>query len=198
MNDDLSVEQIVAITTFVDIEAPPSAPAAHIIFGTNQASPAIIVAHRYHQGLAPLIIATGGVNRHNGIVEGREFHRLLVEHGVPAAAIRLEDQSANTWQNVEMALPFLREAVAAGLPITAVAKWYHRRAIHALRTLLPDVDAFHAITWEPVYGGMPVTRTNWPHNPHGKRRVVREWQETLRRVAGGTLKEANLIDKAWR
>jgi uncharacterized SAM-binding protein YcdF (DUF218 family) len=198
MNDDLSAEQIVAITTFVDIEAPPSGPTAHIIFGTNQARPAIIAADRYHQGLAPLIIATGGVNRHNGIIEGREFHRLLVERGVPETTIRLEDQSTNTWHNVEMALPFLREAVTSGLPITAVAKWYHRRAIHTLRTLLPDVDALHAITWEPVYGGTPVTRTNWPYNPYGKRRVIREWQEIPRRVADGTLKEANLIDKAWR
>jgi|SRR5215470_9013408 len=198
MNDDLSAEQIVTITTFVDIEAPPSGPAAHIIFGTNQASPAIIVADRYRQGLAPLIIATGGVNRHTGIVEAREFHRLLVEREVPEATIRLEEQSANTWQNVEMALPFLHEAVATGLPITAVAKWYHRRAIHVLRTLLPDVDAFHAITWEPVYGGTPVTRTNWPHNPDGKRRVIREWQAVLRRVTDGTFKEASLIDKTWR
>jgi hypothetical protein len=36
---------------------------------------------------------------------------------------------------VELSLPFLREALALGLPLTAVSKWYHRRAIHALRTL---------------------------------------------------------------
>src|SRR5437762_11133626 len=110
-NDDLGAEQIGAITAFVDIDAPPAGPTAHIIFGTNQAIPANIVADRYHQGLAPLIIATGGVNRHNGIVEGREFHRLLLERGVISTAVRYEDQSVNTWQNVELALPYLREAV---------------------------------------------------------------------------------------
>jgi uncharacterized SAM-binding protein YcdF (DUF218 family) len=121
---DISAEQIRAITVFVDIEAPPpdGCPTAHIIFGTNQAKPAEIVAKRYHRGLAPLIIATGGANRHNGINEGREFHRLLVERGVADTAIRVEDQSANTWQNVEFALPFLREALGSGLPITAVCK----------------------------------------------------------------------------
>jgi uncharacterized SAM-binding protein YcdF (DUF218 family) len=199
-DDDISTEQIAAITAHVDIEAPPppAEPTAHLIFGTNQTIPAEIVADRYHQGLAPLVIATGGVNRHNGIVEGREFRRLLIERGVPEAAIRYEDQSINTWQNVELALAYLREALESGMSITAVSKWYHRRAIHALRTLLPDVDAFYAITWEPVYAGAPVTRTDWPLNPDGRRRVIREWQEIPRRIADGTIKEANLINGAWR
>ncbi len=199
-DDDISTEQIAAITAYVDIEAPPppAEPTAHLIFGTNQTIPAEIVADRYHQGLAPLVIATGGVNRHNGIVEGREFRRLLIERGVPEAAIRYEDQSINTWQNVELALAYLREAVESGMSITAVSKWYHRRAIHALRTLLPDIDAFYAITWEPVYAGAPVTRTDWPLNPDGRRRVIREWQEIPRRIADGTIKEANLINGAWR
>jgi len=37
----------------------------------------VIAAGRYHRGLAPLLITTGGINRHNGIVEGREFARPL-------------------------------------------------------------------------------------------------------------------------
>jgi hypothetical protein len=33
---------------------------------------------------------------------------------VPDDVIRVEDRSANTWQNVELALPFLREAWRQG------------------------------------------------------------------------------------
>lgn len=199
MNDeDISAEQVAAITAYVDVEAPPPGPSAHIIFGTNQAAPVVITADRYHKGQAPLIIATGGINRHNGIVEGRGFRRMLIERGVPETAIRYEDQSANTWQNVEFALPHLREALESGLSITAVCKWYHRRAVHALRTLLPDVDGFFAITWEPVYAGTPVTRTNWPLNPDGKRRVIREYEEVPRRIADGSFKDANITDGMWR
>jgi uncharacterized SAM-binding protein YcdF (DUF218 family) len=197
--DDLSVEQIAAVTEFTDTEAPPphGQPTAHIIFGTNQARPAEIVAEQHQSGLAPLIIATGGVNRHNGIIEGREFQRLLMEHSVPGEVIRVEDRSANTWQNVEFALPFLKEALASGLPITAVCKWYHRRAIHALKTLLPNIGRFYAITWEPVYGGKLVTRTDWPLIPDGRRRVIREWEEVSRHVYDSTFKEANISDGAW-
>jgi len=199
-NHDMSTEQIRAVTAFVDIEAPPpdECPTAHIIFGTNQVKPAEIVAERYHRAVAPLVIATGGVNRHNGIIEGREFHRLLVERGVPDAVIRTEDQSADTWQNVEFSLSFLGEALGAGFPVTAVCKWYHRRAVHTLKTLVSDIGAFHVITWEPVYGGRPVTRSDWPLTPDGRRRVVREWEEIRHRVSEGSFKDANLVDGAWR
>lgn len=84
--EDLSPDQITAITAYVDIEAPPPAdePTACVIFGTNQPQPATIAAERYHRGLAPLIIATGGVNRHTGIIEGHMFHDLLTGAGCRA------------------------------------------------------------------------------------------------------------------
>ncbi len=197
---DIGAVQECAITAFVDIEAPPprERPTAHIIFGTNQIKPAEIVAERYRRGLAPLIIATGGVNRHNGIVEGREFHRFLVERGVPDKVIRVEDQSGSAWQNVEFSLPFLREALDAGLLVTAVCKWYQRHAVHSLKTLVPDIGAFYVITWEPAYEGRLVTRSDWPLIVGGKRRVIREWEEIPRRVSEGSFKDANLVDGAWR
>lgn len=198
-DDELTAEQIVAITATVDIQAPPpDKPTAHLIFGTNQTLPATIVAQRYHQGLAPLVIVTGGVNRHNGIVEGQQFLRLLTADGVPASAIRCEDRSANTWQNVEFALPHLREALAAGLSLTAVSKWYHLRAIHVLRTLLPEPDAFHAISWDPVYSGAPITRQNWPDTDERRKKVIRERDEVARKVNDGTYLPARVVDGAWR
>jgi uncharacterized SAM-binding protein YcdF (DUF218 family) len=198
-DDDLTADQIAAITAYVDIEAPPpDEPTAHVIFGTNQAQPAAIVAGRYRQGLAPLIITTGGINRHNGVVEGQMFRQLLTASGVPDGSIRVEDQSADTWQNVELSLPFLRQALASGLRLTAVSKWYHRRAVHALRTLLPEADIFYAISWEPVYAGALVTTDNWPRSPDGRRRVIREWQEVPRRVSDGSYHEAVKAGGAWR
>ncbi|MGO9081053.1 MAG: YdcF family protein [Streptosporangiaceae bacterium] len=196
---DIPDDQVAEITAFVDIEAPaPSGkPTAHFIFGTNQPAPALIAADRYRRGLAPLIIATGGVNRHNQINEARKFQRILADNGVPDSAIRIEDEAANTWQNVEFSLPFLREALDSGLAITAISKWYHRRTVHILKTLLPGIGSFHAITWEPVYDGKLVTRTDWPAIPGGRRRVIREWEETTRRVADGSLAETSIADGAW-
>ena len=192
-------EPTAALAASVDIDAPPpdTEPTALVLFGTNQAAPAQIAADRYHRGLAPLIIATGGINRHNGIVEGREFARQLAAADVPASAVRVEDQSKDTWENVEYSLPYLREALTMGLPLVAVSKWYHLRAVYCLRTQLPEAVPLYAIGWEPIYAGALVTRDNWPSNPDGHRRVIREYQEVQRRVAEGSYRPAVKNDGAW-
>lgn len=198
--EELTATQIAALTAAVDIDAPPpeTTPAALVLFGTNQIRRvARIAAARFDRGLAPMIIATGGVNRHNGIVEGREFARALAAEGVPASAAHVEDQSKDTWQNVEFSLPFLRQAVAMGLPLVAVSKWYHLRAVHCLRTHLPEAGPLYAIGWEPVYAGALVTRTTWPSSPDGRRRVIREAREVPRRVAEGSYLPAVKKDGAW-
>lgn len=183
---EFSSEQVPQITAFVDIEAPPTDPSAHFVFGTNQTRPADLVADRYRHGLAPLIIVTGGINRHNRIVEGHVLRDLLVERGVPEDVIRVEAASADTWQNVQNSAVFLDEAVRLGLPVTAVSKWYHRRAIQILATVHPKAAPLHGLGYEPVYSGVPITRDNWPEHPDGRRRVVREWQECSRRITDGT------------
>jgi hypothetical protein len=198
--NDLSPDQSARITAYVDIEAPPpnSEPVALVLYGTNQLdAPVRIAADRYHQGAAPLIIATGGVNRHTGIVEGRELARQLAEAGVPESAVRVEDQSRDTWQNIELSMPHLREALALGLPLVAVSKWYHLRAVYCPRTQLPEAAPLYAISWEPVYAGMLVTRDSWPSSPDGRRRVVRESREVPRRIAGGSYLPAEKKDGAW-
>lgn len=193
--ENFSREQLAEITDYVDVTAPPPGPAAHFIFGTNQVVPADLVAGRHREGLAPVIITTGGVNRHDGVVEGREIRRSLIAQGVPEDVIRCEDRSASTWENVEFAEHHLREATSAGLPVVAVCKWYHRRAVHCLRTRLAAV---YALTYDPVYSGVPVTRTNWFDHPDGRQRVLREWQEVTRRVADGSLQDAHRVGGAWR
>lgn len=191
-------QQAAQITAYLDMEAPPTAPTAHMVFGTNQPIPARLVAGRYHQGLAPLIILTGGVNRHNGIIEAREHRRILLEHGVPEAVIRVEDTSLSTLGNVEQVLPFLQEALAEGLALTAVVKWYHRRALQALRSLFPEAPRAYGVTWEPIYGGARVTRSDWwVESEVGAQRVLRERRAVAERLADGTLTEVELVDGAW-
>jgi len=194
---DISPEQIPQITAFVDIEAPPTGPAAYFVFGTNQTLPADLVADRYQQDLAPLIVVTGGINRHNGIVEGLVLRDLLVERGVPEDVIHVEAESADTWQNVQSSATFLDEAVQLGLPVTAVSKWYHRRAIQILATVHPKAAPLHGLGYEPVYSGVPITRDNWTEHPDGRRRVIREWQETHRRITDGSFVSLQRVNGAF-
>ena len=199
MSEAISVADAARITAYLDAEAPPTAPTAHLVFGTNQPIPAKLVARRYHEGLAPFIVLTGGLNRSTGILESEEHRRILLALGVPEAVIRHEGISETTRANVEHALPFLEEALHSGLMLTAVCKWYHRRAIQLLRAFLPDVPSFHAVTWEPMYDGAALTRSNWWHaSPAVARRVLREWQVIPERLANGSLAEVELGDGAWR
>lgn len=199
MGDTISAEEAARITAYLDVEAPPPAPSTHIIFGTNQARPAELVTERYHQGLVSFVILTGGINRHTGVLESIEHRNILLKHGTPEALMRHEASSTTTQGNVERALPFLREALHSGFVLTAVCKWYHRRAIQQLRTLLPEAPFFHAVTWEPVYDNLPVTRSDWwLRSPVATRRILKEWHIIPELLAAGSLQEIELIDGAWR
>lgn len=134
------------------------------------------------------------MNRHTGVLEAIEHRRILLEHDVPEAVIHYEDKSTTTQGNVEEALPFVHEALQCGLVLAAVCKWYHRRAIQVLRTLLPEGPFFHAVTWEPIYAGVKVTRSDWwLKSPVAAERVMKEW-----RLATGSLEEVELVGGVWR
>jgi len=116
----------------------------------------------------------------------------------PTPSSAFEDTSRTTRGNVEGTLPFLHEALRSGLAVTAVCKWYHRRAIQTLRLLLPEAPFFHAVTWEPIYDGVKVTRSDWFKSAAGAEHVLREWQSIPQRLANGTLREVKFVDGAWR
>ncbi|MBT8223987.1 MAG: hypothetical protein HKP61_08450 [Dactylosporangium sp.] len=91
--EPLTTGLIKQIMAYLDRQAPPPTASAHLIFGTNQPVPAELVVHRYHQGLVPLVIATGGMNRHTSVIEAREHQRILIGLGVPESVIHVEDRS---------------------------------------------------------------------------------------------------------
>ena len=127
-DDELTPQRVAAMTAAVDIEASPRAASPSPWSCSARTRP-----HPRRSppsgttGEAPLVIATGGVNRHTGIIEGREFARQLRQSRGARRAIRIEDQSEDTWQNVEFSMPYLREALSMGLRLAVVSKWYHLR-----------------------------------------------------------------------
>ncbi|MEJ6395632.1 YdcF family protein [Gymnodinialimonas sp. 2305UL16-5] len=60
----------------------------------------------YHKGCGGLVVACGGVGRF-GPSEAEVMARILRDRDVPDSAIRLEDRSRNTAQNIAFALPIL-------------------------------------------------------------------------------------------
>ena len=82
-------------------------------FGNFNTDIARRAAELYHQGYAPKILFTGGLGRNTeGLLpepEAVRFARVAMECGVPEADILLEDQSANTRENIEFTRRLLEE-----------------------------------------------------------------------------------------
>lgn len=60
----------------------------------------------YRRNRCERVVISGGA-AHNASIEAEVMARLAMDHGIPAAAITLENRAQNTWQNVEYSLPLL-------------------------------------------------------------------------------------------
>ena len=65
-------------------------------------------ASLWHAGVAPVIVVCGGLGRHPP-TEAAAMTHLLRDVGVPSDAIRQEDRSTSTLENIRFALPLLRQ-----------------------------------------------------------------------------------------
>lgn len=63
----------------------------------------------YREGVAPVIVVTGGKQPGDRFTEAAAGFTYLREHGVPEEAILREEQGANTWQQLAAATAFLRQ-----------------------------------------------------------------------------------------
>jgi uncharacterized SAM-binding protein YcdF (DUF218 family) len=80
-------------------------------------------AHLWQQGLAPIIICTGGVVGQAPRSEAEVCQAVLIAGGVPSSAIRLESSSSNTEENVRYARDLMQ---AEGLAdAVVVSSRYH-------------------------------------------------------------------------
>lgn len=114
------------------------------VLGSNDARVAVHAAGLYRQGLAPLILFSGGLGRFTGGWEQTEaglFAQTAMNQGVPADAILIEDRSTNTGENIRFSRELLRERGFPECPaVIAVQKPYmERRTLASLEAQWPGV-----------------------------------------------------------
>ena len=61
----------------------------------------------YEDGIAPLIVLTGGKQERDRVTEANTGYRYLLAKGVPEDALELEDQGTSTWDSLRAARRFL-------------------------------------------------------------------------------------------
>jgi uncharacterized SAM-binding protein YcdF (DUF218 family) len=126
---------------------------AMLVLGTNDTRVATHAAHLFHQGLAPLLVITGGIAHQQDLLstnwnrpEAEVFAEILLALGVPSTALLLEPKATNTAENIR----FSRQLLAPLNPsrILIVTKPFMQRRAYAT----------HAVEWPE----MPAIMASWP------------------------------------
>ncbi|MGD9794000.1 MAG: YdcF family protein [Acidimicrobiia bacterium] len=88
----------------------------------------------WQQGLAPLVVVTGGKQSADRFTEARASADYLIERGVPDAAILREVQGRTSWESLAAAARILRERDLRS--VLLVSDPYHAKRIAAIATEL--------------------------------------------------------------
>lgn len=135
-----------AIWDYHQMHHPARPCSAGIGLGSHDLGVATLAADLYHASLFPVLVFTGANSPTTAarFPRGEAVH--FAEHatglGVPASAVIIEPEAANTGQNIE----FSRRALAAaGIEVTSVMliskPYMERRAYATARKTWPEVDA---------------------------------------------------------
>jgi uncharacterized SAM-binding protein YcdF (DUF218 family) len=93
------------------------------------------VVELYHQGLAPLVIMSGGLGNFTQEIwtesEADKFAKIAIEKGVPHEAILIENKSTNTGENILFTQKLLSEKDLNPQSFIVVQKPYMERRSYA-------------------------------------------------------------------
>ena len=139
------LEPLQVLWDYLGMHQTPEKTDVIVGFGNFNTNIARRAAELYLQGLAPLVLFTGGLGRNTeGLLpepEAVRFARVAMECGVPESAILMEPDSTNTAENIL----FTREKLRAlGLPcekILGVHKpFMERRVYAAMKVYWPEAE----------------------------------------------------------
>lgn len=190
--DPAYITQMLVIKTIL----PEKADCA-IVFGTRHITPIPLAAQLYHAGIVPIIVLTGGINRLTGHNEAQTHFDLLRTEGVPDSAIIVEDQSTNTLENVQFALPKIAEKMDVSniQRIIAVAKWFHaRRTLMTLKKQLSASIQYYVQTYTPV----DIRPDNWHLDEEKRTRVLKNWRNIPYYLEKGDIAEIEKTGDYYR
>ncbi|MFG3338749.1 YdcF family protein [Glycomyces sp. NPDC048151] len=123
----------------------PIAAEVIIALGCHDIGVADVAADLYAQGLAPLIVATGGdhpaTRAYLGDGEARAYRARMIVRGIPAEAILTEEDARHTGENVTNSRDLLAaEGIKPAQILVACMPYMERRAFATCRSQWPEVD----------------------------------------------------------
>jgi uncharacterized SAM-binding protein YcdF (DUF218 family) len=160
------------ITEFIFAETPIEP--ADVILVPGGSFPELMehAAALYHQGMAPYILPSGGVNPKLETTEWEFLQRIGIERGVPEQAILQENRARHTFQNAEFSWQTLRENGIRPNKVILSCKAFHaRRALLSYQTVFPSDVEFLV---SPVVDRRNFSKETWFRDGKGIELVMRE------------------------
>ena len=126
-----------------------------VAFGCYNEDVARRAAQLYHQGLAPLVLFTGGLGRNTSSMwtesEASRFATIALAEGVPATAILREEQSTNSAENLLFSRRMLAERGLIHPRIIGVQKPYMERRLYAAFPVYWPEAEVTVTSWQQTY-----------------------------------------------
>jgi uncharacterized SAM-binding protein YcdF (DUF218 family) len=144
---ETALDLLQPIWDFMRLSHRLTAADAIVAFGSNDLSTARYAANLYHQGLASIVVMSGGVAHQSDLLatgweesEAHKFADTARGLGVPNQALMLEDRASNTLEN----FTFVRELLDKhGFSLTSAIvvhkPFMERRAYATGRLAWPDI-----------------------------------------------------------
>jgi len=143
MVDRQTVELARKLWNYHHINHSPEKSDCILVLGSHDPRVAERGAELYLQGFAPILIFSGGLgNFTKGIwteTEADQFATIALNRGVPADAIRIENKSTNTGENILFTQQLLKEEGLDPQSFIVVQKPYmERRSFATIKMHWPD------------------------------------------------------------
>ncbi|MGM9605569.1 MAG: YdcF family protein [Faecousia sp.] len=124
-------------------------------FGCYNEDVARRAAQLYRQGLAPLILFTGGLGRNTSSMwtesEASRFARIAIAEGVPESAILVEERSTNSGENLIFSRRMLMDRGLSHPRIIGVQKPYMERRLYAAFPVYWPEAEVTVTSWQQTY-----------------------------------------------
>ncbi len=131
---------------YMRLDMTPEPADVLVGFGCYDETIPVRVAELYAQGLAPVVVFTGGLGRNTSglfqVSEAERFAAIAIKAGLPARAILLETRSANSAENFLFTKALLEARHIPARKILAVHKPYMERRVYAAAAVYWPEAAF--------------------------------------------------------
>lgn len=151
----------------------PEPSDAIFCFGSRDPSVAFHAARLFAEGVAPLIMVSGGGRMPDGTTEAASIEAGLVAQGVPGDRIITEHRSSHTGENVRFGLADLEAALGTVGSVVSVAwPFAARRCYATLARFGPDLTVYSIPARVDPARAMPCTSQTMRWAVEQERRLV--------------------------